>query len=33
VFEFVGPGEVLMQSRNPAGLISFLSSNGLGSRA
>lgn len=33
VFEFTGPGEVLMQSRNPAGLISYLSSNGLGSRA
>jgi uncharacterized protein (TIGR00266 family) len=33
VFEFVGPGEVLMQSRNPAGLISYLTSNGLGSRA
>jgi uncharacterized protein (TIGR00266 family) len=33
VFEFVGPGEVLMQSRNPAGLISYLSSQGLGSRS
>lgn len=33
VFEFVGPGEVLMQSRNPAGLISYLASQGLGARA
>lgn len=32
VFEFIGPGEVLMQSRNPAGLISYLSSQGLGAR-
>lgn len=33
VFEFVGPGEVLMQSRNPRGLISYLSANGLGARS
>lgn len=32
VFEFAGPGELLMQSRNPAGLVSFLMANGLGSR-
>lgn len=32
VFEFSGPGEVLMQSRNPAGLISYLMANGLGAR-
>jgi uncharacterized protein (TIGR00266 family) len=32
VFEFQGPGEVLMQSRNPRGLVSFLTANGLGSR-
>jgi uncharacterized protein (TIGR00266 family) len=33
VFEFAGPGEVLMQSRNPSALISYLSANGLGARA
>lgn len=33
VFEFTGPGEILMQSRNPKGLISYLAANGLGSRA
>lgn len=33
VFEFAGPGEVLTQSRNPAGLISYLASNGLGARS
>jgi len=33
VFEFMGPGEILMQSRNPRGLISYLTANGLGSRA
>jgi len=33
VFEFLGPGQVLMQSRNPAGLVSYLSSQGLGSRS
>lgn len=33
VFEFSGPGEVIMQSRNPRGLISYLASNGLGARA
>lgn len=33
VFEFAGPGEVLTQSRNPAGLIRYLASNGLGARS
>lgn len=33
VFEFEGPGEVLMQSRNPSGLVKYLSANGLGSRS
>lgn len=33
VFEFVGPGEVMMQSRNPSALVSYLSANGLGSRS
>ena len=28
VFEFAGPGEVLMQSRNPPGLISYLAATG-----
>ena len=32
VFEFQGPGEILMQSRNPKGLISYLAANGLGAR-
>lgn len=32
VMEFVGPGELLMQTRNPRGLISYLSANGLGAR-
>lgn len=32
VFEFTGPGEVMIQSRNPQGLISYLMANGLGSR-
>lgn len=32
VFEFTGPGEVLIQSRNPQGLISYLMANGLGAR-
>jgi uncharacterized protein (TIGR00266 family) len=32
VFEFEGPGEVLGQSRNPAGLIRYLMANGLGAR-
>lgn len=32
VFEFEGPGEVIAQSRNPAGLISYLMANGLGAR-
>ncbi len=32
VFEFTGPGEVLIQSRNPQGLISYLVANGLGAR-
>lgn len=33
IFEFEGPGEVLIQSRNPQGLISYLMANGLGARA
>lgn len=33
VFEFAGPGEIIMQSRNPAGLVSYLASQGLGARA
>lgn len=33
VFEFTGPGEVIMQARNPRGLISYLAANGLGARA
>lgn len=33
VFEFTGPGEVLLQSRNPKGLIGYLAANGLGARA
>ncbi len=32
VFEFSGPGEVIVQSRNPHGLISYLVANGLGAR-
>ncbi len=32
VMEFQGPGEILMQSRNPQGLISYLMANGLGAR-
>jgi len=32
VLEFAGPGEVIIQSRNPRGLISFLRANGLGAR-
>ena len=32
VFEFTGPGEVIIQSRNPQGLISYLMANGLGAR-
>ncbi len=33
VFEFTGPGEVLEQSRNPAGLVSYLAARGLGARS
>jgi uncharacterized protein (TIGR00266 family) len=33
VFEFVGPGEVLAQTRNPSALITYLAANGLGTRA
>jgi uncharacterized protein (TIGR00266 family) len=33
VFDFTGPGWVMMQSRNPAALISWLSANMPGSRA
>lgn len=32
VIDFTGPGELLMQSRNPAALISYLAANGLGAR-
>ncbi|WP_436772495.1 TIGR00266 family protein [Yinghuangia sp. YIM S09857] len=33
VFDFTGPGRVLAQSRNPSGLISYLTANLPGSRA
>lgn len=33
IFEFTGPGEVLGQSRNPTGLISWLQARGLGARS
>lgn len=33
VFHFTGPGEVLMQSRAPQGLVSWLAAHGLGNRA
>ncbi len=33
VFVFTGPGELMMQSRNPAGLISYLVANMPGARA
>ncbi|NUU24271.1 MAG: TIGR00266 family protein [Streptomycetaceae bacterium] len=33
VFEFTGPGRVLTQSRNPSGLLKYLSANMPGSRA
>ena len=33
VFDFTGPGRVLAQSRNPSGLISYLTANMPGSRA
>jgi uncharacterized protein (TIGR00266 family) len=33
VFVFTGPGEVMMQSRNPQGLISYLAANLPGNRA
>lgn len=32
VFDFEGPGEVLAQTRNPKGLITYLMANGLGAR-
>jgi uncharacterized protein (TIGR00266 family) len=32
VFEFTGPGELLIQTRNPRGLITYLAANGLGAR-
>ena len=32
VFQFTGPGEVLIQTRNPRGLITYLAANGLGAR-
>lgn len=33
VFNFTGPGELMMQSRNPDDLIRYLASNGLGNRS
>ena len=33
VFVFTGPGELMMQSRNPKGLISYLAANLPGARA
>jgi uncharacterized protein (TIGR00266 family) len=33
VFHFTGPGELMMQSRSPQGLVSWLAANGLGNRA
>jgi uncharacterized protein (TIGR00266 family) len=33
VFDFAGPGKVLTQTRNPRGLLGWLQSNGLGTRA
>lgn len=33
VFDFAGPGQVLAQTRSPRGLIGWLGTNGLGSRA
>ena len=32
VFEFAGPGEVMIQTRNPRSLITYLAANGLGAR-
>lgn len=32
VFDFTGPGELLIQSRNPNGLVTWLMANGLGQR-
>lgn len=33
VFDFAGPGQVLTQTRNPRGLVSWLQANGLGARS
>ncbi|SHE78040.1 TIGR00266 family protein [Streptoalloteichus hindustanus] len=32
VFDFAGPGQVLTQTRNPRGLVTWLQANGLGAR-
>jgi uncharacterized protein (TIGR00266 family) len=32
VFDFAGPGQVLTQTRNPRGLVSWLQANGMGAR-
>jgi uncharacterized protein (TIGR00266 family) len=32
VFQFTGPGELMIQTRNPRGLITYLAANGLGAR-
>lgn len=33
VFDFAGPGQVLVQTRTPRGLVSWLQANGLGARS
>lgn len=33
VFDFAGPGQVLVQTRTPRGLVSWLQANGVGSRS
>ncbi|GAA4611999.1 TIGR00266 family protein [Saccharopolyspora hordei] len=33
VFDFAGPGQILTQTRNPRGLITWLQANGLGARS
>jgi uncharacterized protein (TIGR00266 family) len=33
VFDFAGPGQVLTQTRNPRGLVSWLQANGMGARS
>jgi uncharacterized protein (AIM24 family) len=32
VMDVQGPGRIITQSRNPSGLVSWLTANGLGSR-